>query len=169
MSASGHERTFALQQSTSALPLKADIEQCENDVCDGPCVDGSELARAFFTFATAQTKSRAMSKNWLERLVQFLPHKARWRPISTAPHNRELEVRVNENGNDVTLEFPCLHTNTGAWINVDLGTEIKISPTHWRFWERGEPPLPHRMKINLADRNVLVRRVRRTERITDEE
>lgn len=109
-----------------------------------------------------------MSK-WLEKLTHALPHRARWHPISTAPHNRELELRVTENGEDVTLEFPCLHTNAGAWINVDLGTEIKIEPTEWRLWERGEPPLPHRMKINLRDRKVLMRRVRRTERTTDEE
>ena len=36
MSALGHKRTFAVQNVMSALP---------------PCVDGSELARTFFTFA----------------------------------------------------------------------------------------------------------------------
>ena len=109
-----------------------------------------------------------MSK-WFNKLTQSLLHGLRWRPISTAPHNRELEVRVTENGDDVTLEFPCLHTNTGAWINVDLGTEIKINPTEWRLWERSEPPLSHRVKINLKDREVLARRVRRTEQTTEEE
>jgi hypothetical protein len=35
----------------SALPPKADMCGALADGCFGPCVDGSELARAFFTFA----------------------------------------------------------------------------------------------------------------------
>ena len=35
----------------SALPPKADIVRCTRNVRFVPCVDGSELARAFFTLA----------------------------------------------------------------------------------------------------------------------
>ena len=35
----------------SALPRKADINGCNRIVRYVPCVDGSELASAFFTFA----------------------------------------------------------------------------------------------------------------------
>jgi hypothetical protein len=35
----------------SAITPTADIEHAGPDVCYVPCVDGSELARAFFTFA----------------------------------------------------------------------------------------------------------------------
>src|SRR5262245_48958514 len=35
----------------SALPPKADKGQTSREVCLVPCVDGSELARPFFTFA----------------------------------------------------------------------------------------------------------------------
>src|SRR5216684_5676550 len=37
--------------SRSALPPKATVEQTSVDVSQVPCVDGSELARVFFTFA----------------------------------------------------------------------------------------------------------------------
>src|SRR5216684_8557368 len=37
--------------SRSALPPKATVEQTSVDVSQVPCVDGSELARLFFTFA----------------------------------------------------------------------------------------------------------------------
>jgi hypothetical protein len=39
------------EQMFSALPLRADIAQHERDVRKVPCVDGSGLARIFFTFA----------------------------------------------------------------------------------------------------------------------
>jgi hypothetical protein len=35
----------------SALPLAADVTLCDEKAGLGPCVDGSELARAFFTSA----------------------------------------------------------------------------------------------------------------------
>ena len=31
------------------------------------------------------------------------------------------------------FEFPCLRTNEEAWINVDLGSEIKVQPVEWRI------------------------------------
>src|SRR5262252_5973682 len=41
----------ALAWIMSALPPKADIVRLPRHVCFVPCVDGSELARLFFTFA----------------------------------------------------------------------------------------------------------------------
>jgi hypothetical protein len=51
MSALGHKRTLRRVQPMSAIPPKADIRPRDQDVCFGPCVDGSELARTFFTNA----------------------------------------------------------------------------------------------------------------------
>jgi hypothetical protein len=51
MSALGQKRTFAVQNSMSALPPIADMCRALGDVRYVPCVDGSELARTFFTFA----------------------------------------------------------------------------------------------------------------------
>jgi len=78
-----------------------------------------------------------------------------WHPISTAPYNQEFELRINENGVINNLEFPCLHTNEGAWINVDLGTEIKIQPVEWRLWQREKSPVPHHSKIKLSGRSAV--------------
>ena len=117
-----------------------------------------------------------MSKDWLERLEGHLPSSiehavkdvdkavhdfsldikaSHWHPISTAPYNQEFELRIKENGELATLEFPCLHTNEEAWINVDLGTEIKIQPVEWRFWQGEKSPEPHRSKIRTSDRSAL--------------
>jgi hypothetical protein len=84
-----------------------------------------------------------MTKDWLENLEIHLPssiehavkdadkavhdfvqhvHLSHWHPISTASCNQELELRISEDGRIVTLNFPCLQTNSGAWINVDLGS-----------------------------------------------
>jgi len=117
-----------------------------------------------------------MSKDWLDNLAGHLPaslehavkdadrvlheltesvHSPQWHPISTAPHNQELELRVNENGTPFALKFPCLRTNGGAWINVDLGSEIKIEPVEWRLWQREKSPDPHHAKIKASDRSAL--------------
>jgi hypothetical protein len=118
-----------------------------------------------------------MSEDWLERLESHFPpgieravkeadqvgrnfslhiKLSHWHPISTAPYNQEFELRINENGEIITLEFPCLHTNEGAWINVDLGTEIKIEPVEWRIWQREKSPEPHHSKIKLGGRSALL-------------
>jgi hypothetical protein len=103
-----------------------------------------------------------MAKGWLQRLQSYWPGLSHWRQMSTAPYNQELELRITDNGETEILEFPCLRTNEESWINVDLGTEIKIQPVEWRAWQGGKSPEPHHSKIRLAARRVLTRlRVRR--------
>jgi hypothetical protein len=117
-----------------------------------------------------------MSKNWLEALESYLApkferavkegeqaindlalhvHLSHWHPGSTAPSNQELELRVAENGEFETLGFPCLRTNNGAWINVDLGTEIRLQPVEWRVWQHAKSPNPHHSKIKPDERATL--------------
>jgi hypothetical protein len=80
---------------------------------------------------------------------------SRWRPISTAPSNQELQVRFMEDGKVSTLEFPCLRTNDGSWIDVDLGSAIKIEPTQWRHWPYRKSPTAHHARIRASDRSEL--------------
>jgi hypothetical protein len=47
----GQKRSSEPRIAMSAMPPKADIQRLLFDVRFVPCVDGSELARAFFTFA----------------------------------------------------------------------------------------------------------------------
>jgi hypothetical protein len=96
-----------------------------------------------------------MRKGWLQRFENYLPYLSQWRLMSAAPYNRELELRITDNGETVTLKFPCLRTNEDAWINVDLGTEIKVQPVEWRVWQGGKSPGPHHSKIRLAARRAL--------------
>jgi hypothetical protein len=72
---------------------------------------------------------------------------SRWRPVSTAPYNRDLELRVAEDGSVATVPFPCRHTNKDEWINVDLGVPLKIQPIEWRAWQQSESPDAHRASI----------------------
>jgi hypothetical protein len=62
-------------------------------------------------------------------------HSHHWRPISTSPCNRDVELRVSEGTATSTLEFPCQLTNVGDWINSDLRTSIKVQPVEWRVWQ----------------------------------
>jgi hypothetical protein len=80
-----------------------------------------------------------------------------WHPISTAPCNRGVELRVREGRAISTLEFPCQQTNSGGWINCDFGTPINIQPVEWRAWH-GHSPQPQSLQVNSKRRLSLPRR-----------
>jgi hypothetical protein len=117
-----------------------------------------------------------MSIDWLESLESYLPpaiahavkvadkairdfalhiHLAQWHMISTAPCNQELELHIAESGEISILDFPCLQTNAGVWINVDLGAAIKIQPVEWRVWQRNKSSQPHHSRVKPSDRSAL--------------
>jgi hypothetical protein len=66
-------------------------------------------------------------------IVRYLNGDLDWRLISTAPYNRDVELRSANRGETFCLSVPCRHTNDG-WINADLGTRVSVEPTHWRAW-----------------------------------
>jgi hypothetical protein len=70
-------------------------------------------------------------KDYLLRL-----HLSLWHPISTAPTNHDLELKVLDGESSVVLPFPCKRTNGGEWINADSETGIDIRPTKWRPWQK---------------------------------
>src|ERR1700730_5171362 len=80
-----------------------------------------------------------------------------WHPISTAPCNRGVELRVREGTAISTLEFPCRQTNAGDWINCDFGTPINIKPVEWRAWH-GHSPQPQSLQVNTRGRRALPQR-----------
>jgi len=84
-----------------------------------------------------------------------------WHPISTAPCNRGVELRVREGKAISTLEFPCRQTNAGDWINCDFGTPINIQPVEWRAWQHGHSPQPQSPQITRG-RLALPRRGHRS-------
>jgi hypothetical protein len=63
-------------------------------------------------------------------------HLSAWHPISTAPANNDLELRVLNKATVAILPFPCRRTNSGKWINADLGTSIDVQPVKWRPWQK---------------------------------
>jgi hypothetical protein len=81
-----------------------------------------------------------------------------WHPISTAPCNRGVELRVREGTAISTLEFPCRQTNAGGWINCDFGTPINIQPVEWRAWQHGHAPQPQIPKFDSKRRRALPQR-----------
>ncbi len=61
------------------------------------------------------------------RIHDYLLHQhlAQWHPISTAPNNHDLELTVLDDATAAILPFPCRRTNSGQWINADLGISIR--------------------------------------------
>ena len=64
-------------------------------------------------------------KDYLLRL-----HLSLWHPISTAPTNHDLELKVLDRASSIILPFPCRRTTAG---DADLETSIDIRPTKWRM------------------------------------
>jgi hypothetical protein len=62
-------------------------------------------------------------------------HWSQWHPISTAPTNHDLQLTVLDIATASVLPFPCRRTNSGEWINADLGTSIRVQPVKWRPWQ----------------------------------
>jgi len=83
-------------------------------------------------------------------------HLSHWHPISTAPFNQDLELRVIEAGSVSTLPFPCRQTNSAVWINADLGTRLEIQPVAWRVWQHARSPQPHRSPVEINDKSGLL-------------
>ena len=62
-----------------------------------------------------------------------------WHPISTAPFNRVLEIRVAGDHGPRRIPFPCRRDNEG-WINVDLGTRVELDAVEDALGPNGVAP-----------------------------
>jgi hypothetical protein len=80
---------------------------------------------------------------------------SRWHEASTIPFNQDLELRVDDAGKYFKLPFPCRQTNANEWINVDLGTPVRIKPVKWRIWQRDRSPHPHHSVLKLSEDTAL--------------
>jgi hypothetical protein len=56
-----------------------------------------------------------------------------WRPITTAPFDRGLELAVIDRADVHRLVFPCRRGLRG-WVNALTGAHVEVYPTHWREW-----------------------------------
>jgi hypothetical protein len=56
-----------------------------------------------------------------------------WRPISTAPFDRDLELAVHDKDGHHALVFPCRRI-PGGWMHADSKRWIDVSPAHWCEW-----------------------------------
>nr|WP_051041339.1 hypothetical protein [Mesorhizobium australicum] len=60
-----------------------------------------------------------------------------WKPIQSAPFDRELELAVLDEEGEHALVFPCKKALSG-WQNATSGVRVEIRPTHWRDWPRAD-------------------------------
>jgi hypothetical protein len=56
-----------------------------------------------------------------------------WKPITTAPFERDLELAVIDEEGVHSLVFPCRRAPAG-WINSQNGSRVPVDPTHWQVW-----------------------------------
>ena len=58
-----------------------------------------------------------------------------WQPISTAPVEEELEVRLADPFGRYVLLFPCKLVPGRGWINSWVETPLRAEPIDWRYWD----------------------------------
>jgi hypothetical protein len=99
----------------------------------------SDVVLTRHALARAGGVSTGRTKKWVDRAIAAVMQPFAWRPMTTAPFNRNLKLRVADDGGMLTLPFPCRRTNAGRWINADLGTALPIDPIGWCIWSQSEP------------------------------
>jgi hypothetical protein len=58
-----------------------------------------------------------------------------WKPINTAPFDRNLELAVIDSGGTHLISFPCRRVADNDWLDVETNKRVYyIHPTHWRDW-----------------------------------
>jgi hypothetical protein len=58
---------------------------------------------------------------------------AEWRPVTSAPFDRDLELAVLDWEGTHMLVFPCRRIVSG-WLDTETKEQIDVEPTHWRPW-----------------------------------
>ena len=72
-----------------------------------------------------------------------------WKPIITAPFDRDLELAVLDGREAHALVFPCRRIH-GGWIEAESNNRIEVSPTHWRDWKLAGPSPGWEFSRNLT-------------------
>jgi hypothetical protein len=57
-----------------------------------------------------------------------------WKPVASAPFDRDLELAVLGYDGAHALVFPCRRI-LGGWIDAATKRPVQISPSHWREWD----------------------------------
>jgi len=63
-----------------------------------------------------------------------------WRPIASAPFDRDLELAIIDRVGTHTLVFPCRRLADG-WLNAATERRVYLEPTHWREWTNTTHPI----------------------------
>lgn len=93
------------------------------------------LCIALFTNEAARQENDLCQSN---RRLAANNVKMEWKPISTAPFDRDLELAVLDGREAHALVFPCRRILSG-WVKAATNDRINVSPTHWREWQDPAP------------------------------
>jgi Sigma-70, region 4 len=114
--------TFDLQRQAAEISLREDVV---------PTVEVVQTSITGSKPAVSYDKSRSgVSESLSDQ---------EWQPVSTAPANRDLEVRLEDSAGRYALMFPCRLVPEQGWINSWLQTPLAVDPVDWREWL--EPPI----------------------------
>jgi hypothetical protein len=89
----------------------------------------------FFPFQLLETEGE---KPFGEAVSLYRPKQnmRAWKPIESAPLDREVELQVADQFGSYALTFPCRLTD-GGWVNANSRGSLEVTPTHWRERKAG--------------------------------
>jgi hypothetical protein len=61
-------------------------------------------------------------------------NESNWKPIATAPFDRDIALAVIGYDGVHAVVFPCRRI-LGGWIKSESRERIEVYPTHWREWD----------------------------------
>jgi hypothetical protein len=109
---------------------------------DDAAVYRAVYMRGFFESRSAQAETIALARNAIAESLALMaevdgrhfgsqqPSHPRWRTISLAPRNQDIEVCVMDGGEAHVLVGTCRLTE-GGWVGAGMRL-LAIRPTHWR-------------------------------------
>ena len=93
----------------------------------------TDAASSCISFGTTPSDSDRLTSPITADLLMGVGKK--WRPISTAPVEEDLEVRLEDPFGRYILLFPCKLVPGRGWINSRLETPLRAEPVDWRHWD----------------------------------
>jgi hypothetical protein len=116
--------TFNLRQLSAELRFGEGISNADD-------TDAAALPSNSLVTATVTDDSQGIVISGID----LAGNDKEWSPISTAPMDVNLEVRVEDSFGRYVLLFPCRFVPGEGWINGSLETPLASDPVDWRNWD----------------------------------
>jgi hypothetical protein len=128
-------------QSDDVVVVKFDLRHASAELRFGEECECADVIKAdavppnSFGTAGVQEDSTGIDLTGNDKDCDLTGGDKEWHPISTAPLEQDLEVRLADPFGRYVLLFPCRLVPGQGWINSWLETPLPADPIDWRNWD----------------------------------